>query len=193
MLDLAPGATRTSRLACQIRLDGALDGLTVQIPAAPLASVEPRTLQIRNTRFRDRPARRDDYASIAPVRGLTFGHEGVSSCPLSPFAAGALAVRNAGRPGACRCAASRMGQVARWSVMAVAAGMSHVIAMTGIAAAIAAIAAAIIGPRGGHRRHYGYMAAPRGYGRSRVVCRIPQLLRASSRRCFPSLIRNRNE
>jgi ferredoxin len=32
MLDLAPGATRTSRLACQIRLDAALDGLTVQIP-----------------------------------------------------------------------------------------------------------------------------------------------------------------
>ena len=32
MLDLAPGATRTSRLACQIRLDEALDGLTVQIP-----------------------------------------------------------------------------------------------------------------------------------------------------------------
>ena len=32
MLDLAPGATRTSRLACQIRLDEALEGLTVQIP-----------------------------------------------------------------------------------------------------------------------------------------------------------------
>lgn len=32
MLDLAPGATRTSRLACQIRLDEALDGLSVQIP-----------------------------------------------------------------------------------------------------------------------------------------------------------------
>ena len=32
MLDLASGATRTSRLACQIRLDEALDGLTVQIP-----------------------------------------------------------------------------------------------------------------------------------------------------------------
>ena len=32
MLDLAPGATRTSRLACQIRLAEALDGLTVQIP-----------------------------------------------------------------------------------------------------------------------------------------------------------------
>jgi ferredoxin len=32
MLDLAPGATRTSRLACQIRLDAALDVLTVQIP-----------------------------------------------------------------------------------------------------------------------------------------------------------------
>jgi len=32
MLDLAPGATRTSRLACQIRLDETLDGLTVQIP-----------------------------------------------------------------------------------------------------------------------------------------------------------------
>ena len=32
MLDLAPGATRTSRLACQIRLDEALDRLTVQIP-----------------------------------------------------------------------------------------------------------------------------------------------------------------
>ena len=32
MLDLAPDATRTSRLACQIRLDDALDGLTVQIP-----------------------------------------------------------------------------------------------------------------------------------------------------------------
>ena len=32
MLDLAPGATRTSRLACQIRLTDALDGLTVRIP-----------------------------------------------------------------------------------------------------------------------------------------------------------------
>ena len=32
MLDLAAGATRTSRLACQIWLDAALDGLTVRIP-----------------------------------------------------------------------------------------------------------------------------------------------------------------
>ncbi len=32
MLDLAPGATRTSRLACQIRLDPTLDGLRVRIP-----------------------------------------------------------------------------------------------------------------------------------------------------------------
>ena len=32
MLDLAPGATRTSRLACQIRLTETLDGLTVRIP-----------------------------------------------------------------------------------------------------------------------------------------------------------------
>jgi ferredoxin len=32
MLDLALGATRTSRLACQIRLDGTLDTLTVRIP-----------------------------------------------------------------------------------------------------------------------------------------------------------------
>jgi ferredoxin len=32
MLDLAAGATRTSRLACQILLDPALDGLTVRIP-----------------------------------------------------------------------------------------------------------------------------------------------------------------
>jgi ferredoxin len=34
MLDLATGATRTSRLACQIWLDEALDGLTVRIPGA---------------------------------------------------------------------------------------------------------------------------------------------------------------
>jgi ferredoxin len=33
MLDLAAGATRTSRLACQIMLTEALDGLTVRIPA----------------------------------------------------------------------------------------------------------------------------------------------------------------
>ncbi|WP_174284621.1 2Fe-2S iron-sulfur cluster-binding protein [Sphingomonas bacterium] len=33
MLDLAPGATRTSRLACQIRLEPALDGLRVRIPS----------------------------------------------------------------------------------------------------------------------------------------------------------------
>lgn len=33
MLDLAQGATRTSRLACQIRLGAGLDGLTVRIPA----------------------------------------------------------------------------------------------------------------------------------------------------------------
>jgi ferredoxin len=32
MLDLAAGATRTSRLACQIVLDAGLDGLTVRIP-----------------------------------------------------------------------------------------------------------------------------------------------------------------
>jgi ferredoxin len=34
MLDLALGATRTSRLACQIELSDALDGLTVKIPVA---------------------------------------------------------------------------------------------------------------------------------------------------------------
>jgi ferredoxin len=33
MLDLASGARRTSRLACQIVLDETLDGLTVSIPA----------------------------------------------------------------------------------------------------------------------------------------------------------------
>ena len=32
LLDLAPDATRFSRLACQIRLTAALDGLTVRIP-----------------------------------------------------------------------------------------------------------------------------------------------------------------
>jgi ferredoxin-2, mitochondrial len=32
MLDLATGATRTSRLACQIILNDAMDGLTVRIP-----------------------------------------------------------------------------------------------------------------------------------------------------------------
>lgn len=32
MLDLATGATRTSRLACQIILTEAMDGLTVRIP-----------------------------------------------------------------------------------------------------------------------------------------------------------------
>lgn len=32
MLDLAAGATRTSRLSCQIWLDDTLDGLTVRIP-----------------------------------------------------------------------------------------------------------------------------------------------------------------
>lgn len=32
MLDFAPGATRTSRLACQITLTDALDGLTVRMP-----------------------------------------------------------------------------------------------------------------------------------------------------------------
>jgi ferredoxin-2, mitochondrial len=32
MLDLAAGATRTSRLACQIILDNSLDGLTVHVP-----------------------------------------------------------------------------------------------------------------------------------------------------------------
>ena len=33
MLDLAAAATRTSRLSCQIVLDGTLDSLTVHIPA----------------------------------------------------------------------------------------------------------------------------------------------------------------
>ena len=32
MLDLATGATRTSRLSCQIWLDETVDGLTVRIP-----------------------------------------------------------------------------------------------------------------------------------------------------------------
>lgn len=32
LLDLAPAATRTSRLSCQIRLTEALDGLRVRIP-----------------------------------------------------------------------------------------------------------------------------------------------------------------
>lgn len=32
LLDLAYNATRTSRLACQIRLSAALDGLTVRVP-----------------------------------------------------------------------------------------------------------------------------------------------------------------
>lgn len=32
MLDLAPRATRTSRLSCQIRLDATLDGLVVRLP-----------------------------------------------------------------------------------------------------------------------------------------------------------------
>jgi ferredoxin len=32
MLDLAAGATRTSRLACQILLDESLNGLTIRIP-----------------------------------------------------------------------------------------------------------------------------------------------------------------
>ncbi|PKP89274.1 MAG: 2Fe-2S ferredoxin [Alphaproteobacteria bacterium HGW-Alphaproteobacteria-16] len=33
MLDLAPGATRTSRLSCQILLTPELDGLTVSLPS----------------------------------------------------------------------------------------------------------------------------------------------------------------
>jgi ferredoxin len=41
MLDLASGARRTSRLACQIRLDKSLDGMTVQIPS------ESRNMQDR--------------------------------------------------------------------------------------------------------------------------------------------------
>lgn len=41
MLDLAAGARRTSRLACQILLDASLDGLTVHIPG------ESRNMQSR--------------------------------------------------------------------------------------------------------------------------------------------------
>lgn len=33
LLDLVPAATRTSRLACQIRLTPMLDGLTVRVPS----------------------------------------------------------------------------------------------------------------------------------------------------------------
>ena len=33
MLDLAFGVTQTSRLGCQIKMNDALDGLTVQVPA----------------------------------------------------------------------------------------------------------------------------------------------------------------
>lgn len=32
LLDLVPVASRTSRLACQVRLSAALDGLTVRVP-----------------------------------------------------------------------------------------------------------------------------------------------------------------
>ncbi|PVE53412.1 2Fe-2S ferredoxin [Arthrobacter sp. TPD3018] len=32
LLDMVPQATRTSRLACQIRLSAALEGLTVRVP-----------------------------------------------------------------------------------------------------------------------------------------------------------------
>jgi 2Fe-2S ferredoxin len=32
MLDLAFGVTQTSRLGCQIKMNDALDGLTVQVP-----------------------------------------------------------------------------------------------------------------------------------------------------------------
>jgi ferredoxin len=32
LLDLVPAASRTSRLACQVRLSAALDGLTVRVP-----------------------------------------------------------------------------------------------------------------------------------------------------------------
>ena len=32
LLDLVPAAARTSRLACQIRLNAGLDGLTVRVP-----------------------------------------------------------------------------------------------------------------------------------------------------------------
>jgi ferredoxin len=32
LLDLVPAASRTSRLACQVRLNAALDGLTVRVP-----------------------------------------------------------------------------------------------------------------------------------------------------------------
>ncbi|SEM43652.1 Ferredoxin [Sphingomonas gellani] len=32
LLDLAPSATRTSRLACQVRLDAALGAITVRVP-----------------------------------------------------------------------------------------------------------------------------------------------------------------
>ncbi|MEY4268961.1 MAG: hypothetical protein RLZZ58_177 [Pseudomonadota bacterium] len=42
MLDLAAGARRTSRLACQILLSPALDGLTVHIPAESRNMQEPR-------------------------------------------------------------------------------------------------------------------------------------------------------
>ncbi|WP_242182080.1 2Fe-2S iron-sulfur cluster-binding protein [Sphingomonas sp. CARO-RG-8B-R24-01] len=41
MLDLATGATRTSRLACQIRLEDNMDQITVAIPA------ESRNMQRR--------------------------------------------------------------------------------------------------------------------------------------------------
>lgn len=41
MLDLAAGARRTSRLACQILLTDLLDGLTVHIPG------ESRNMQVR--------------------------------------------------------------------------------------------------------------------------------------------------
>ncbi len=43
LLDFTPHVTRTSRLACQIRLDASLDGLTLRMPGAgPKLAAVPR-------------------------------------------------------------------------------------------------------------------------------------------------------
>ncbi|PAV70188.1 hypothetical protein WR25_10903 [Diploscapter pachys] len=44
LLDMVPQATRTSRLACQIRLSAALDGLTVRVPGDRASRIGDCTL-----------------------------------------------------------------------------------------------------------------------------------------------------
>src|SRR3546814_12850667 len=79
MLDLAAGATRTSRLSCQIMLSEALDSLTVRIPAESrnmqgMCTLQLTAHQLLRHRVGNLGRRISRPFAFLPVLGWSFGH-----------------------------------------------------------------------------------------------------------------------